>query len=160
MVELNWCVKTNGGLKLVETCEKLGRGYLKMAEDAIGTMQREKDKNFRFSISAGYYSIYYSVYAIMQKLGFKCEIHSCSIEFVKTFLGEFYSRENLDFLKRALMIRNNLQYYVDREINKSDLDLIWKNSYDFFVLSRDIFSKLGEKKIKEIRNKFEVLNEI
>ena len=147
MNKLNWCIKQAGGLRIVEPSEKLGVSYLKLSEEAIGTMQREKEKNMRFSISAGYYSIYYSVYAIMQKLGFKSEIHICSIKFVQEFLNEFYSDKDLELLERALMIRKNLQYYVDRTVNKEDLNLIWKNTYDFFVLSRDIFSKLNEKKV-------------
>lgn len=154
MVGITWCVKNKGGLKLAESNENLARGYLKMAEDAIGTMNREKDKNVRFSISAGYYSIYYSVYSLMQKIGVKCEIHACSIEFAKKFLGEFYSKKDLDLLEKSLIIRKNLQYYADRVVGESDLNLIWKNAYSFFILSRDILSKLNEKKVNDIRIKF------
>jgi uncharacterized protein (UPF0332 family) len=155
MVGISWCVKNKDGLRLVESNANLAKGYLKMAEEALGTMSRERDKNVRFSISAGYYSIYYSVYSLMQKIGIKCEIHACSIEFTKKFLGEFYSKKDLELLEKSLIIRKNLQYYVDRFVGESDLNLIWKSAYNFFILSRDILSKLDEKKVNEIRNKFE-----
>jgi uncharacterized protein (UPF0332 family) len=160
MDELNWCIKMKDGLRLIEPNKNLGVGYLKMAEEAIGTMNREKDKNLRFSMSAGYYSIYYSLYAIMQKIGIKCEIHTCSLAFMKKFLFEFYSQDFIDLIDKAFIVRKNLQYYVNKEVNKNDIKLILDKSYDFFVLSRDLFSKLSEKEIKEIRNKFqEVKNE-
>jgi len=160
MDELNWCIKMKDGLRLIEPNKNLGVGYLKMAEEAIGTMNREKDKNLRFSMSAGYYSIYYSLYAIMQKIGIKCEIHTCSFAFMKKFLFEFYSQDFIDLIDKAFIVRKNLQYYVNKEVNKNDIKLILDKSYDFFVLSRDLFSKLSEKEIKEIRNKFqEVKNE-
>ncbi len=158
MVSLKWCCGIKDGLRLIEPNERIGLGYLKMAKEALGTMNREKDKNLRFSMSAGYYSFYYSLYAIMQKIGIKCEIHACSLEFMKKILFDFYSKEDFDLIDRALIVRKNLQYYVDREANKSDLNLIWMKAYDFFVLSRDIFSKLNEDKIKFIRNKFQEEN--
>mgnify|MGYP000166839689 CR=1 FL=1 len=59
MGKLNWYMKNKDGLKLVEPNESIGKGYLEMAQDFFGTMFREKDKNIRARVSAGYYSIYY-----------------------------------------------------------------------------------------------------
>ncbi len=126
-----------------------------MAEEAFGTMDRERKESVRFSISAGYYSIYYSLYAVMQKIGIRCDIHGCSLEFMKRFLSEFYSEKYFDLIDRALLVRRNLQYYVDRDVNKSDLNLIWDNVYDFFVLSRDVFSKLTSVKVDKIRKELQ-----
>lgn len=139
----------------MEPNERIGSGYLKMAEEAFGTMDRERKESVRFSISAGYYSIYYSLYAVMQKIGIRCDIHGCSLEFMKRFLSEFYSEKYFDLIDRALLVRRNLQYYVDRDVNKSDLNLIWDNVYDFFVLSRDVFSKLTSVKVDKIRKELQ-----
>ena len=151
MVNLKWCFKQGNGLRMVEPSKRLASDYLKMSENSLGTMNREKGKNDVFSISAGYYSIYYSLYSIMQKIGIKCEIHSCSIKFMKKFLKEFYTKEDIILIEIAFSARNLLQYYVDKSVNKNELLLIWKNAYDFFVKSREISYKLNDIKINKIR---------
>lgn len=151
MDKLKWCF--NKGVKLVESNNKIGSSYLKMAEDSFGTMGREKDKNLVFSVSAGYYVCYYSLYAILQKIGIKSEIHSCSIEIMKKFLLDFYSEKDIELIEIAFDTRNTLQYYVDRNVNKKDVNLLFEKAYSFFVKSRDIFTKLNEKDIEEIRRK-------
>ena len=149
MDKLKWCLKK--GMVLIEPNERLAKGYLKMAEDSFGTMNREKDKNTVFSISAGYYLIYYSLYAVMQKIGIKCEIHSCSIEFMKLLVEDFYSKEDLELIEIAFSARNLLQYYVDKSVNKKDLEMVWNRAYGFFVKSRDILSKMDNSKLNKIR---------
>ena len=79
--------------ELFDPNDNLAKGYLKMAENSLGTMSREKQYNLMFAISACYYSMYYSLYAICMKLGVKCEIHSCTLEFMKKGLNEFYSQD-------------------------------------------------------------------
>ena len=153
MDKIKWCLKQ--GMKLVDSNERLAQGYLKMAEDSFGTMNREKDKNAVFSVSAGYYTIYYSLYAVMQKIGVKCEIHSCSIEFMKQFLTTLYSQEDVELVELAFSSRNLLQYYVDKSVNKEDLERIWGNAYDFFVKSRDIIIKLDDVEINKIRREID-----
>ena len=88
MESLGWCKKQKRGIKLVDFNLDVAKGYLKMAGDSIGTMNWEKDENLVFSVSAGYYCIYCSIYSIMQKIGVKCEIHSCSILFVNGTSGD------------------------------------------------------------------------
>jgi len=149
MDKIKWCLKQ--GMKLVEPNKRLAQGYLKMAEGSLGTMNREKNENVVFSISAGYYVMYYSLYAVMQTIGVKCEIHACSIEFMKRFLKEFYSEEDIGLIETAFSARNVLQYYVDKNVNKSDMEKVWSFAYDFFVKSREIAVKLDEGKIIKLR---------
>ncbi len=81
MVRLKWCCQQKNGIELIEPNENLTKGYLEMANNSIGTMNRERKYNLMFSISACYYSMYYSLYAVLMRIGIKCEIHSCTIEF-------------------------------------------------------------------------------
>lgn len=149
MDKIKWCFSK--GMKLIEPSDRLASGYLKMAEDSIGTMNREKDKNLVFSVSAGYYVIYYSLYAILQKIGVKSEIHTCSIEIAKKFLSDYYSPKDFDLIEAAFSARNILQYYVDKSVNKEDVNRIWKEAYGFFVKSRDVLSKINESDVRKIR---------
>ncbi len=101
MENINWCFNKKEGIRLIEPNDNLALSYMKMAEDALGTMNREKNFNMTFAISACYYSMYYSLYSVLMKIGFKCEIHSCTLEFMKIFLSDFYSEKDIKIIKKA-----------------------------------------------------------
>ena len=151
MVSIYWCCKQKSGIRKIEVNENLAESYLKMAENAIGTMNREKNYNLTFSISACYYSMYYSLYAILMKIGIKCEIHACTIEFMKQFLNKFYSQENIQLIKKAFDLRNISQYHVEKIINKKDSELIIEQAPSFVTKSKEILSQLNQNQINKIR---------
>ena len=153
MVSLNWCCRQKDGIKIVEPNDNLAFGYLKMAEEALGTMNREKNYNFLFAISACYYSMYYSLYAVLRKIGVKCEIHSCTLEFMKIALSKFYSLEDIKIIKMAFNSRDIAQYHPDKIIAKEDSNFIIEKAPFFFNKSKEILAKLNEKDIKEIKDK-------
>jgi uncharacterized protein (UPF0332 family) len=153
MVSINWCLKQKSGIKIVEPNENISESYIKMAEDSIGTMNREKDKNIIFSVSAGYYSMYYSLYSILMRIGVKCEIHQCSIKFMEKFLDEFFSKEHINQINSAFKLRNITQYYVDKIIDKKEINNLLQNAPDFVEHSKNILSSINQDKINEIRNK-------
>ncbi len=151
MVSINWCCKQKEGIKLIEPNGNLAQAYSQMAEDAIGTMNREKDKNLIFGISACYYSMYYSLYSIMMKIGIKCEIHSCSLEFMKQFLQELYSQEDLKLIKKSFDLRGLAQYYPSKIIKKEYSDFIISQAPIFLNKSKEILPKINQKDIEKIR---------
>jgi len=151
MVNLKWCCGKKGGIKLIEPNPNLAKGYIEMAEAAIGTMNREKTLNLQFAISACYYSMYYSLYAVLMKIGITCEIHACSLEFMKTLLTDFYSLEDSRIINKAFDTRNTSQYYVDKIVAKEDIDFIFSNAPYFLGKSREIIAKINEKDIEKVR---------
>ena len=152
-VSIGWCCKHEGGIKLVEPSDNLAEAYLKMAEDALGTMTREKNYSLRFSVSACYYSMYYSLYAILMKIGVKCEIHSCTLKFMEKFLRSFYSKEDVKTISKAFDCRNTIQYYVDKVVERKDSDYIILQAPLFFAKSKEILAEINELDIKKIREK-------
>ena len=151
VVSLKWCCEKKGGIQLIEPNENLAGGYVEMARAAIGTMNREKSLNMQFAISACYYSMYYSLYAILQKIGVKCEIHTCTLELMRRLLTDFYSKEDFKIISKAFDVRNTSQYYVDKIVSKEDIDLIMSNASYFLGKSKEILSKINEKDINKIR---------
>src|SRR3989338_9943740 len=151
MVSLRWCCKQKDGLKLIEPSDNLSISYMKMAENALGTMNRERNYNLTFAISACYYSMYYSLYGILMKLGVKCEIHSCTLEFMKFALFDFYSNEDIKLINKAFDLRNLAQYYVDKVIDKKDSDFIMKQAPLFLNKSKETLSKINEKEVERLR---------
>ena|SRR3989338_7078670 len=136
MVSIKWCCKQKEGIKLISPNENLSQGYIKMAENAIGTMNRERNFNLQFSISACYYSMYYSLYSVLMKIGIKCEIHACTLEFMRSLLQEFYPREDFTLINKAFNSRDISQYYVDKIVPKEDIDLIISNAPYFLSKSK------------------------
>ena len=126
-----------------------------MAENSLGTMNREKNYNLTFAISACYYSMYYSLYTVLMKLGIKCEIHSCTLEFMKFALSDFYSKEDIKTVNKAFDLRNLEQYYVDKIIDKKDSDFIIEQAPLFFSKSKEVLSRINENNMKIIRKKIE-----
>ena len=155
MASIKWCCKQKEGIKLVEPNENLSYAYLKMAEASLGTMRREKEYNLMFSISACYYSMYYSLYSILMKIGVKCEIHSCTLEFMKKFLCYFYCKEDLSIIKKAFDLRNIAQYYVDKIIDKKEVEEIILRAPLFFNTSKNILSKINQSDINNIKRELE-----
>jgi len=155
MVSIGWCCKQKSGIKLVDPNDNIARGYIKMAEDSLGTMNREKQFNLTFAISACYYSMYYSLYSVCMKIGVKCEIHSCTIEFAKQILGDFYSQEYIEIIKKAFNARNIAQYYVDKIVDEKDIDLIFSKAQSFVSKSKEVLGKINEDEIKDIKGKIE-----
>ncbi|MBS3075442.1 hypothetical protein COU57_06850 [Candidatus Pacearchaeota archaeon CG10_big_fil_rev_8_21_14_0_10_32_14] len=158
MVSLKWCCKQKDGIKLIEPSDNLSLSYMQMADNALGTMNRERKYNLTFAISAGYYSMYYSLYSVLMKLGVKCEIHSCTLEFMKVLLSEFYTKEDFKIISKAFDLRNIAQYYVDKVIDTKESDMIMSKAPLFVNTSKDVLSKINESDVKKIRDSLKGLS--
>jgi len=151
MNKISWCKKKKGGIRIINPNSNLAEAYVKKAEDSLKSMRINKIKDWK--IATAYYTMYFSLYSILMKIGVKCEIHSCTIEFAKHFLRRYFSNEEIDFLSSSLKARIDVQYYVKREIEEEQFDEIIRRAPKFFVKCKHIKSKITEKEITEIRNK-------
>ena len=153
MDKIKWCAGKREGLSLIEPNPDLAEAYIKKSEEALESMRINVIKDWK--ISTAYYTIYFSLYSILIKIGIKCEIHSCTIEFAKRFLKEFFSEEEIDFTEDSLKARIDSQYYVDRTVPDEQYDKMLKNTPDFLIKCKSILIKLNEKKINNIRMEFQ-----
>src|SRR3989338_7509072 len=90
---LKWCFGLKDGMKVVEPNERLSKSYLEESKSSL----LRAEKNFReddllWTTVVIYYSEYYALYSFLQRIGIKCENHSCSIFAVTTLL----KRQNKD----------------------------------------------------------------
>lgn len=151
MDKINWCLRQKDGIKLVEPSSNLSEAYMKKAEDSLLSMNLNKVKEWK--IATAYYASYFSVYAILQKMGIKSEIHTCTIEFARVFLKEFFSEEELEFLESSFIARRDSQYYINREVPDNSYKEMLEKTPPFLIKCKSVLSKINEKKIKEIRDK-------
>ena len=150
MDKIKWCAGKKGGLSLIEPNSDLANAYIKKAEEALESMRVNIIKDWK--ISTAYYTIYFSLYALLTKLGVKCEIHSCTIEFAKRFLKEYFEKIELDLTEDALKARVDSQYYIDRTVPDGQYNKITQKAPEFLVKCKSVLIKLNEKKVNEIRD--------
>jgi len=153
MDKIKWCAQKKEGFSIIEPNENLANAYVKKAEEALESMRINTIKDWK--IATGYYTIYFSLYALLMKIGIKCEIHSCTIEFAKMFLMEYFEDNELQFLKDSFKARIDSQYYIDRTVPDEQYNRMIRGVPEFLVKCKAVLIKLNEKKIAEIRSKFE-----
>lgn len=153
MDKIKWCTGKKEGLSLIESNSDLANAYIRKAEEALESMRVNIIKDWK--ISTAYYTIYFSLYAVLMKLGVKCGIHSCTIEFAKRFLNEYFDKTELDFTEDSLKARVDSQYYTDRTVPDEQYNKMIQKAPEFLVKCKSVLIKLNEKKINEIRDKFQ-----
>lgn len=153
MDKVKWCLSKKEGITIIEPNSNLAEAYTKKAEDALVSMRINTVKDWK--ISTAYYSMYFSLYSILMKIGVKCEIHSCTIEFARVFLKEYFSESDLDLLAGSLKARIDAQYYVDRTVPDKQYDKMVNEAPSFLVKCKEVLLKLNEQEINGIRTKLE-----
>ncbi len=149
MDQIMWCLQQKKGLELVTPSDNLRVAYLKMAEESLETMRASESKNWK--MITAYYTIYQGLYSLLMRLGVKCEIHSCTIEFAKRFLKNFFSSEEFELVEKAYSARIDSQYYVDRSVPNETYDKIKDEAPRFLVKCKNVVLK--EADIDRIREK-------
>jgi len=147
--KLKWCFKVQDGLKIIEPNERLSKSYLEQAKFSLLRAKKNfEDKDLLWTTVAIYYAEYYALYSFLQRIGIKCENHSCSILAVSLLLGE----EKTKIISEHKDKRIDAQYYMKvGQENKVKSMLI--EAQNFISDFDEIVSNLSENEIKEYRNK-------
>lgn len=96
--------------------------------------------------------MYYSLLALLFRVGIKSENHTASIILLK----ELFGLDNSEILK-AKKERIDKQYYIDFKIAEGDIKQMIKTAELFNAELFDYIEKLGAESIEEIRDKFKIL---
>ena len=147
--KLKWCFKLKDGLRLVDPNERLSKSYLEQAK--LSLLRAEKDLNdndLLWSTVAIYYAEYYALYSFLQRIGVKCENHTCSILAVTFLLGN----DKTNIINQHKDKRIDAQYYmkVDQE-NK--LRKMLQEAKVFVSNFDELVSTLYDEEIKKYREK-------
>lgn len=147
MDQIKWCLNQKKGIEIVEPSDNLREAYLVKAENALDTLKTSKSREWQ--LITAYYAMYNSIYSLLMKIGIKCEIHSCTIEFTKRYLKDYFTPEDFELVDKAFSARIDSQYYVNRQVPDLNYDLILKKTPRFLVKCKNIV--LEQKEIIEIR---------
>ena len=147
MDQIKWCLNQKKGIELFEPSDNLRDAYLIKAEEALETLRTSKSRDWQFTTA--YYTIYHGIYSLLMKIGIKCEIHSCTIEFTKRYLKDHFTTEDFELVDKAFSARIDSQYYVNRKVPDQNYDLIMKKTPAFLVKCKNVV--LEQKEIELIR---------
>lgn len=151
MVSVKWCLRQKNGIEVMEPNENMSRSYLAMAEESIKVIDKMEQSRI-WTATAAYYIFYYSLYALMLRVGVKCEIHSCSLTFMEELLKGLYNDKDILMIKKAFSARIDLQYYANRPVNEDTIAQVKGYCKEFFLKTKDMLIKLKETQVNEIRN--------
>lgn len=147
---LKWCAKQNKGIKLVTESVNLKDAYLKKSKAALQSMEVNAKAGIDdWTISTSYYAKYFAVYALLSRIGIKCEIHDCTIALFSYLFGNDISSQLMQDLRQAKDDRVDAQYYTTAiTINSSKT--ITKTK-EFVLKIEEIIDGLNSQKIATIR---------
>lgn len=147
--KLRWCCGRDKGLKIIKPNDNLAKEYVQSAEETLSILQDIKGKSNMWLATIKYYCEYFSVYALLMKLGIKSEIHECTIEICK-FLEEnriippgFAKKLELD---KGLRIDN--QYYLKNK----HVDLKFEELREFVLRIKDKVNSITLEEINKTRD--------
>ena len=83
MKKISWCKQQEKGIKLVEPNENVSQEYFKSTEESMQVLRSiQKTQSNMWLATTKYYIEYFAVYAVLMKIGIKCEIHDCTITLI------------------------------------------------------------------------------
>ena len=108
-----------------------------------------------WSVSASYYAKYFAVYALLSKIGVKCEIHDCTITLFEYLFNDSISHEIMKDLRDSKGNRVEAQYYT-QEISV-DLEQVITKTKQFVLEIEKIIDSLNADKVSELQRKLKTL---
>ena len=151
--KLKWCFGIKEGLKIIDINERLAKSYLDEAKSSLERAEKNfQDGDLLWTTVVVYYADYYALYSFLQRIGVKCENHSCSILAVKRLLGE----DKIKFINEHKDKRIDAQYYmkIDKE---QEVSRILQEAKIFISEFDELVSNLSEKEIEDYREKLKLL---
>ena len=124
--------------------------YILKSEESLEMLQKAKGSR-DWSVSTAYYTMYFSLYSILMKIGVKCEIHACTIEFMKRFLSSYFTPVECKFMSESLQARVDTQYYIDRGVKDTVVSEMIATAPRFLVKCKEIVSNIKESEVNTIR---------
>lgn len=71
---------------------------------------------------------------------------------MREFLSAYYSTHDYSMIEKAMNARIDLQYYADRAVDASTIQEISSYCKVFFILTKDILSRITSDDIERIRS--------
>jgi uncharacterized protein (UPF0332 family) len=153
---LKWCLKQQRGIRLVKPSENLVNAYLEKSRNALRSMEvNAREDIIEWAVSASYYAKYFAVYALLSRVGIRCEIHDCTIALFEHLFGNSVDSQLINEFRKSKKDRIETQYYT-RKVN-IELNQLMKKTKDFVLEIEKILDDMNSEKIGQLQS---VLNKL
>ncbi|MGI0069577.1 MAG: HEPN domain-containing protein [Nitrosotalea sp.] len=147
---LKWCAKQKKGIKIITESITLQKAYLKKSEEALKSMNvNAKEGINEWVVSTSYYAKYFAVYALLSRIGIKCEIHDCTISLFEYLFSSKISATFIQDLHQAKDDRVDVQYYT--QAIQFDQKKLVTDTTNFVLEIQKIIDKLTPTEIGILR---------
>ena len=146
--KIDWCFQIKEGLRIVEPNERLAKSYLEEAKASLERAEKNfTDGDLLWTTVVIYYADYYSLYSFLQRIGVKCENHSCSLLAATLLLGE----ERTRIINEHKGKRIDAQYYMKTD-QKEKVRAMLQEAKMFVSGFDELVSAVSEKDIANYRS--------
>lgn len=153
---LEWCAKQKKGIKLVKESENLQKAYVKKSKEALKSMEINANAGINeWAVSASYYAKYFIIYALLSRIGIKCEIHDCTIALFAYLFGNDLPKQLLQDLRQSKKDRVEAQYYTS--VVKINVTELISETKDFVLWIEQIDDGIDTTKISTIRKELKTI---
>lgn len=146
MVTINWCLKQNKGIELIRPNDNLAKEYLSSSEETLISLKNSNETSNMWKATKKYYVEYLAVYALMMKIGIKCEIHDCTIELTK-ILKDIFPKNTYTILSADKQLRIDNQYYL----KNFQVEINYDKLFEFILEVKETINRLTPKDIENMR---------
>lgn len=149
---LKWCAEKDKGIKIIAPSENLVRAYLEKSRTAIKSMEVNANAGIaEWVVSTSYYARYFAAYALMSKIGVKCEIHDCTIALFSHLFSDSIPSHFIKEFKQSKDDRVDMQYYPKEA--KINTEQLISQTKTFVLQMEEIIDGLNTEKIAVLQNK-------
>jgi uncharacterized protein (UPF0332 family) len=153
---LKWCLRQKRGIRLTAPSDNLVKAYLEKSRNALKSMEANAQAGIaEWTVAASYYAKYFAVYALLSKIGVKCEIHDCTIALFGFLFGNKEFRRLVRELRQSKDDRVDAQYY-SKEVEANLNDII-KQTKQFVLQIEELVDGLNAERTTALQQK---LNEL
>lgn len=138
-------------LALVEPSEDVSRAYTDRSNKSLGSAKALlKMNNLEDAVALAYYSMYYSLLALLFRVGIKCENHTAAIY----LLQELFAIDN-KIISKAKKERVDKQYYVDFSVTREEVQELIEAAEEFTAQLSQFIAFVTQDKVTEARRKLQ-----
>jgi uncharacterized protein (UPF0332 family) len=155
---LKWCLRQKRGIRLIAPSDNLVKAYREKSHNALKSTEVNAQANItEWTVSASYHAKYFALYALLSKIGVRCEIHDCTIALFGYLFSTREFHHLVSELRQSKDDRVDVQYYSTQiKVNLADL---LQRAKQFVLQVEELVDGLNAEKVANLQQKLRELTQ-